>query len=321
MSKKPKIALYWCASCGGCEEAVVDLAEDLLTVLDMVDIVFWPVAMDFKRSDVEEMPDKSITASLINGAIVTSEQREMAELLRRKSQWIVAFGACAYMGGVPSLANLRDKLNLIKTAYLESPTVSNAEGVLPDDKGGKHPPVPQFYGVVRALDQVIDVDYYIPGCPPTPDIIKQALFTLLKSPPKKGAVLAPDTALCDECPRKDTKPDDLILERFDRVHLKQVDPEKCFLTQGILCMGIGTRKGCEALCINGNMPCTGCFGPTSDVIDHGAKLLSTFASMLGPNDEAVVDQALSTIPDPTGSFYRYGLSKSLLRKKLRGETK
>lgn len=319
--EKPKVAAYWCASCGGCEETIVDMAEDLLTVLDLVDIVFWPVAMDFKRPDVEKIPDGSITVSLINGAVRTSEQEEMVELLRRKSQLIVAFGACAHMGGIPALANLYDKQDLLRTAYLESLSTSNPEGTLPDPEGRKHPPVPHLHEVVRALDQVIDVDYYIPGCPPTPGIAKQALLTLLKSPPKKGTVLAPDTALCEECPRIETKPDDLVLEGFDRVHLKKVDPEKCFLAQGIPCMGIGTRKGCEALCINGNMPCTGCFGPPNDVVDHGAKLLSAFASMLIQQDEASVDRAISTIPDPAGSFYRYGLAKSLLRRRVRGGEK
>ena len=66
---KPKVAFYWCASCGGCEEAVVDLAEGILKVVEAVDIVFWPVALDFKRSDVEAMPDGAIDVSFINGAI------------------------------------------------------------------------------------------------------------------------------------------------------------------------------------------------------------------------------------------------------------
>ena len=79
---KPKIALYWCASCGGCEEAIVDLAEDLLTVVEAVDIVFWPAALDFKKSDVESLPDGDITVSFINGAVRTEEQEEMAKLLR-----------------------------------------------------------------------------------------------------------------------------------------------------------------------------------------------------------------------------------------------
>src|SRR5208283_2232889 len=92
---KPKIAFYWCASCGGCEEAVVDLAEEILDVVAAVDIVFWPVALDYKRHDVVQMPDGSILATFLNGAIRTSEQEEMAELLRRKSKLMVAFGSCS----------------------------------------------------------------------------------------------------------------------------------------------------------------------------------------------------------------------------------
>ena len=102
---KPKVAFYWCASCGGCEEAMVDLAEDIIGVTQAVDIVLWPVAMDFKKKSIEERPDKSIVATLLNGAIRTSEQEEMAHLLRRKSQFLIAYGACAQLGGIPGLAN------------------------------------------------------------------------------------------------------------------------------------------------------------------------------------------------------------------------
>ncbi|RKY56837.1 MAG: oxidoreductase, partial [Candidatus Neomarinimicrobiota bacterium] len=113
---KPKVAFYWCASCGGCEEAVVDLAEDILKVVEAVDIVLWPVAMDFKKSDVEAMPDGSIAVSFINGAVRTSEQDEWAKLLRRKSGLIVAFGSCSHLGGIPGLANLSSRDELFKTA-------------------------------------------------------------------------------------------------------------------------------------------------------------------------------------------------------------
>ena len=89
---KPKIGFYWCASCGGCEEAVVDLAEDILGVVEAVYIVLWPCAMDFKRSDLEAIPDQSITAVLLNGAIRSNEQEEMAHLLRRKSKYLIAYG-------------------------------------------------------------------------------------------------------------------------------------------------------------------------------------------------------------------------------------
>ena len=106
---KPKVAFYWCSSCGGCEESIVDLAEDILKVVAAVDIVFWPVALDFKKKDVEAMPDKSIAVTFINGAIRMSEQEEMAHLLRRKSQLVVAHGACAHLGGIPGLGNFWNK--------------------------------------------------------------------------------------------------------------------------------------------------------------------------------------------------------------------
>jgi F420-non-reducing hydrogenase small subunit len=94
-----------------------------------------------------------------------------------------------------------------------------------------------------------------------------------------------------------------------------IDEEKCLLAQGLLCMGPATRGGCEALCVKGNMPCTGCFGPTSRVKDQGAKILSSLASLVESREEAEIDSILATIPDPVGSFYRYSLPSSLLRRK------
>ena len=177
--------------------------------------------------------------------------------------------------------------------------------------------LPEFFNVVRTLAQVVDVDYYLPGCPPTPKLLKQAVLALLSGQlPPKGTVLAPDVALCEECPRKDTKPTDLSYTEFKRPHQKLIDPEKCMLAQGIVCMGPATRGGCEALCTKGNMPCTGCFGPTSRVHDQGAKILSSLASSVGAKEEKEIDAILAGIPDPVGTFYRYGLANSLLRRKV-----
>jgi F420-non-reducing hydrogenase small subunit len=176
--------------------------------------------------------------------------------------------------------------------------------------------LPGFYNTVRALDQVTSVDYYIPGCAPTPNVIAGAVQTLLSGElPPPGTVLAPDIALCEECPRLDTKPQDLSLERFRRPHEILIDEDTCLLAQGLLCMGPATRAGCGQLCIRGNMPCTGCFGPTSRVHDQGGKYLSAVASMLSATDEEAIGSALDSIPDPIGTFYRYGLAGSLLRRR------
>src|SRR5208337_1268268 len=169
--EKPKIAFYWCASCGGCEEAVVDIAEAILDIVASAEIVFWPVALDFKRKDVEAMPDCSIRATFLNGAIRTSEQEEMAHLLRRKSQLLVAFGSCSHLGGIPGLANLFQRDSILRAVYLQAAT----------------------------LDQVVPVDYYVPGCPPQRKIVVNAVSTLLDEHlPAKRSVLAPEEALCTE---------------------------------------------------------------------------------------------------------------------------
>ena len=320
MPDKPKVAFYWCASCGGCEEAVVDLAEDILAVVSAVDIVLWPVAMDFKKADIEARPDKSIVACFINGAVRTTEQEEWVRLLRRKSQVVISFGACANPGGIPALANQSTKEGILKFVYEDCPGVDNPGKTRPQIKcedGGRTLTLPDLHGMVRSLDQVIDVEYYLPGCPPTPKLIMAAVQALLSGKlPPTGTVLSPDIALCEECKRKDSKPADLALTEFKRPHQVQIDPEKCLLAQGLVCMGPATRGGCEALCPGGNMPCTGCFGPTSRVKDQGAKFVSSVFSNIVPKEEKEIDAVLDGIPDPVGTFYRYGLSKCLLRRKL-----
>ena len=316
---KPKVAFYWCASCGGCEETVVDLAEDILGVVEKVDIVLWPVAMDFKYKDIEAMPDKSITATLLNGAIRSTEQEEMARLLRRKSQFLIAYGACAHTGGIPGLANQFPREQILSFNYEKAPTVVNEQKTRPQvafSEEGRSVHLPALHNVVRALDQVVDVDYYVPGCPPTPKLTRAAVTALLEGKlPPKGSVIGPDHALCEECSRRDTKPETWDFSGFSRPHQKLMD-EKCFLAQGVVCMGPATRAGCEAVCTAGGMPCTGCFGPTSRVRDQGAKILSALCSNLAARDEKEIDAAVATIPDPVGTFYRYGLASSTLRRKI-----
>jgi F420-non-reducing hydrogenase small subunit len=319
MSAKPKVAFYWCASCGGCEEAVVDLAEGILDVAAAIDIVMWPVAMDFKRKDIEAMEDKSITVTFLNGAIRSTEQEEMVHLFRRKSQFMIAFGACAQLGGIPGLANLWDRESIFQRVYSEGPSTINPEGVTPQQnfkENGRSVHLPGFYDTVKKLDQVVEVDYTVPGCPPTPALLAGAVQALLSGNlPPKGEVLAPDRALCDECPRKETKPEKLALSEFKRPHQVLAEQDKCLLAQGLLCLGPATRSSCGALCIQGNMPCTGCFGPTSRVRDFGAKAMSGLASLLEAKDDKDIIHALESIPDPVGSFYRYSLPASLLVRK------
>ena len=316
---KPKVAFYWCASCGGCEEAVVDLAEGILKVVEAADIVFWPVALDFKRSDVEALAEDALAVSFINGAIRSDEQEAMARLLRKKSKLVIAYGACAYQGGIPGLANLTEKETILDYVYHRAPSNADGNGIRPQasvavSEGELELPV--LYETVKALAQVIEVDYYVPGCPPTPKITGQAIEAILKGQlPEKGSVLAPDRALCYECELNSSKPEKLLVSELKRIHQVIPERDKCLLAQGILCLGPVTRGGCEAPCVKGGMPCTGCFGPLERVRDYGSKALSAMASIVDTADENVLAKALAGVPDPAGTFYRYGVPTSILARK------
>ena len=317
---KPKVAFYWCASCGGCEEAVVDLAENILKVVDAVEFVLWPVAMDFKIKDVEALQDGEIAVSFINGGIRTGEQEHVAKLLRRKSDLVIAFGACAHLGGVPGLANFYNRDKIFEYVYHKSPSVVNPEKITPQERTIVEQgelTLPKFYDTVYPLDRVVDVDYYLPGCAPPPDLIMKAVEAILSGNlPAKKTVLAPDKSLCDTCKRKGTKPEKSVIKEIKRVHEVLLDPERCFLDQSVICLGPATRDGCGERCINANMPSRGCFGPTSRVEDQGAKFLSALASIIDANDEDEIKKVTDSIVDPAGVFYFYSLAASMLGRKI-----
>jgi F420-non-reducing hydrogenase small subunit len=313
--EKPKIAMYWCSSCGGCEEATVDIAEKILDLAGLVDIVFWPVALDFKEEDVEKLPDGSITASMINGGVRTTEDEHRVKLLRKKSKIVVAYGACSTWGGVPSLLNLYGQEELFSRVYQEVPTVENPEKVTPrrstkiDDV---ELTLPDVLPRLLPIDRVVTVDYYVPGCPPTAEVTWRAVEVLLSGnmPPKGSVIGASEKALCDECPLNGTKPDKVLVQDLKRPHQVVADPEKCLLTQGLLCLGPATRGGCQALCVKARMPCTGCFGPLDRVTEFGAKAASFFASIVDFQDEQSIEKVMDRLLDPVGTFYRYTLASS-----------
>jgi F420-non-reducing hydrogenase small subunit len=317
---KPKVAFYWCASCGGCEETIVDLAEDILKVVEAVDIVLWPVALDFKLKDVQAWEPGEVAVAFINGAVRLSEQEEWVKLLREKCPLIVAFGSCAHLGGIPGLANFTCREEIFANKYLRSPSVDNPDGVVPQEQSqvdGYALKLPKFWKDVKTLDQVIDVDYYLPGCPPPSNLVAEAIGAILENKlPPKGSVLAPEKALCESCPRNESKPEDFTITEFKRVATSTPDAEKCFLAEGYFCMGPATRSGCGERCINGNMPCRGCFGPTPDALDSGLKMLSAVASAGEADTEETAQIFADSLADPLGTFYRFSLPASMLKRRI-----
>jgi len=319
MSAKPKFAMYWAASCGGCEIAVLNIHEKILDVDANFDVVFWPVAMDAKYKDVEAMEDKSILLTLFNGGIRNDENEHIAKLLRRKSQILVAFGSCANEGCIPGLANLSDAREIVSTAF-NTISTDNPKQVYPmtsyDVPEGVIR-IPTISPTLRTLDQVVDVDYYMPGCPPEShqiaaviDLVVQVLQGKAELPPKGSVIGAGNSTVCDECKRtRNVK----TVTAFKRIFGQEIDPDLCLLEQGIPCNGIATRSGCNARCPSAGAQCIGCYGPAEGVVDYGARLVSAFASVIGSNDPDEIDKILDGIPDPTGQFYRFNLAGSLLK--------
>ena len=316
---KPKFAMYWSGSCGGCEIAVINIHEKILDVDANFEVVFWPVAMDAKYKDVEAMEDGSILLTLFNGAIRNDENEHIAKLLRRKSKILVAFGSCANEGCMPALGNLTSSKELIDTAFTTIST-ENPDNIRPQTswqvpEGVLH--IPTMYPAVRTLDQVVPVDYYMPGCPPEShqiaaviDLVIQVLQGNAQLPPAGSVIGAGHSTVCDECDRKrDVKK----IKKFDRIQNIMIDAEVCILEQGVLCSGPATRNGCGALCPKAGSPCIGCYGPAEGALDYGARLMTAVASVIDSNDPDEIERILEGIPDPAGQFYRFNMAGSLLR--------
>jgi len=333
MPKKISIALKRGASCVGCDIAVVNFSEHLFDLLKVADIVFSPTLLDVKYEDLRKMPDKSITIGLYHGAVRNSDNEEFAKIMREKCQVLIAYGACAHMGGIPGLANVSNKEKIFKTVYKDTFSTDNPDDIVPltewVDKRGHKLTLPEFYDEVYALDDIVDVDYYVPACPPTHDMNMQILSLIndwvegKRELPPKGTVIAKEKTLCDECPRNPGKEKNIKIEKIRYITEVEADPDKCFLEQGILCLGPATRAGCGAPCIEANMPCRGCMGPTSIVMDQGCSMLSAIASILGISENEIelseedIEKFVSQMKDPLGCFYRFSLPKSLLRKAVK----
>jgi F420-non-reducing hydrogenase small subunit len=313
---KLKLGLYWAASCGGCEIAIVELREKILDLDAAADILFWPVALDFKYKDVEAMPDAHIDVCLFNGAIRNTENEHMAHLLRQKAKVLVAFGSCAHEGCIPGLANLYDRESLMARVYLETPSTDNPERILPQtsyEMPEGEVTIPKLFNTVKTLNQVVDVDYFVPGCPPQAPQIWAVVEAILSGnlPPKGSVVGANEKTVCDECKHNR---EEKHIARFYRPHEIIPDPTRCLFDQGIICAGPATRGGCGALCPSVDMPCRGCYGPAPGVIDQGAALLSAVASVVDADTEEEAARIVGEIVDPVGTFYRFGLPGSVLHR-------
>ena len=287
---KVSVATTTLQSCMGCHISLLDLDEGLLDLLDIIDIKCTPIA------DVKRPPE--VDVALVEGAVANEGNVEVLKEYREKAKTLVAFGTCACFGGIPGMRNLYHRTDVLDRAYKD--TESTVDGRWPDGED-----VPYLLQNVKPLSDVVEVDHMIPGCPPVPDMILSTLRALVEGREPEQ----PTRNLCEECPREHQ--DMLVPQRgflTEEVHaiceVDRIDPKKCFLEQGIVCMGPATREGCGARCLKGNMPCRGCMGPTPNAMEQGAKMINAIASVLPAG-------GLMFMEDVVGTGYRFSVPVSI----------
>ncbi|KPK70603.1 methyl viologen-reducing hydrogenase [candidate division TA06 bacterium SM23_40] len=292
-----KVAEEWLNICGGCEVTILDIGEPLLDLLPQLEFVHMPVLMDHKyygqTGEKTELEIPEADVGIISGGVRNEKEKHVTEEMRKKCKTLVALGSCACFGGIPALANMWTLEELYDKVYRESKTTDAAD--TPSEN------IPPLLDRVYAIDEVVNVDAYIPGCPTAPVLIVNALTAILEGKPFD----LPERSVCDECPTKREKKaaGGQIKRLLEDMQFDQDGPwenTRCFMEQGYLCLGPVTRAGCgqsmvgegEEIvprCVKGYMPCRGCFGPIRKGANPMVDMLGAISS-IGLDPKQVEDR-------------------------------
>jgi NAD-reducing hydrogenase small subunit len=165
---KIRFATVWLAGCSGCHMSFLDLDEWLFDLAEKVDVVFSPVGCDIK-----EYPE-NVDVCLVEGAVANEENLELLYQVRKRTKLLISFGDCAVTANVPAMRNMLGSTEpVLKRCYLE---LSDIGAQLPNEPGI----VPELLERVRPIHELVDIDIFLPGCPPSSDRIKAAIAPLLE---------------------------------------------------------------------------------------------------------------------------------------------
>ncbi|MCL4838149.1 MAG: methyl viologen-reducing hydrogenase [Thermoanaerobaculia bacterium] len=293
MSAKARVSIEWLSGCSGCELGIVDLHEKLLEVLDEIELVRIPILMDVKEYVAADV-------GILTGSIRTEHDRHAAREMRRLCKSILAFGTCPVYGGPHSSAYPHTTDELLDGAYRSNASTVTSE--VPTD-------VPRLLAGNRPLDSEIEVDLYLPGCPPHPAFIFEALMSLVRGrAPGIGR-----HSVCFRCERKMVKTDRKTLRRaFEG----EFDPEICFLSQGCLCFGSVTLDRCLAPCTKVGVPCFSCGGPSEPVILEPQKdVRSEVALRMSHLTQIPEAEIVAEIERQAKTHFAYAMASPVFRQK------
>lgn len=284
----------WLSDCAGCHIAIVDLHEKILNVLQAVKIQRCPVL-----TDVKDYPHA--TVGLVSGAIRNGHDRHAAMEMRKACDIVIAWGSCAVFGGPAGAGNIHTPAEIARAVYLENKTTTSA---LPPGKE-----VSPLESVVSPLDSVIDVDLYLPGCPPHAAFVFESLSSLVEGrPPEVNR-----RSVCAKCKRRMEKTDaDRIKSNFEDIP----NAEQCFLSQGYTCMGSVTIDRCLAPCPSNGVPCTGCAGATMQILTEPNRDIRTeIADRMSRLTKIGRETIVKALEHASKSHYSYTMATSMIGNK------
>ena len=162
---KPKISSDWLAGCAGCHMSLLDIDERIVQVAELADIRSTPI------TDLKQPDEKGVDVGNLEGGVNHTTNEEVAHRMRSRCKILVALGDCAVFGGVPAMRNFFTLEESLRRAYVETES-TDSEGLIPSD------PELCVPTRVRALQDVVPVDLFVPGCPPDADVIFYVLSEL-----------------------------------------------------------------------------------------------------------------------------------------------
>lgn len=293
MIEDVRLSFDWLSGCSGCEISFADLHERLLHVFRDIKLVRIPFLMDTK----EYVP---ADIGIITGSIRTRNDIEAAHRMRESCTTIIALGTCPVYGGPHGGSYAHTTQQLLAGAYVRNPSTRTHE--VPDQ-------VPELLDEDRTLDSEIDVDVYLPGCPPHPAFIVEALQVLLGQrhhPIEQHNV-------CYNCTRRMERSGVTTLRRS---HEGSFDPDVCFLSQGCLCFGSVTLDRCFAPCPRAGAPCFSCAGPSLTVILEPQKDVRTLVATRMARMTRIPEQTiLREVERRAKTHYTYAMASPVFRRK------